>query len=134
MYFYVRELEISKDSNTKQDDHIYDELDLTMYEKLNTAAITTSNKTPSPKSDKLIFDTKGIEPPAYQPLPDPRYQSCSATSIAKFSINDNDYCIKEDARSIKDEDCEFASDKMTEKHQEEISKEHEQYSKLHHFK
>jgi len=83
----------------------------------------TSAKTPSPKSDKVIFDTKETEPPDYQPLPEPRYESCSATSIEK---SHNDYCIEEDARSIKDADCQFALEKSP--------KQYEPYSKLHHIK
>ena len=117
-------------SQAKPDDHIYDELE--MYAKLNVKTIMSA-KTPSPKSDKVVFDTQGVEPPTYQPLPEPRYQSCSATSIAK-STHSNDYYIeKEDAKSIKDEDCKFTPEKTMEQH-EEISKEQEPYSKLCHFK
>lgn len=139
-------MKISKDSNSRADDHIYDELDL--YSKLNEKNVT-SVKFPSPKDDKVIFDDrKGIEPPGYQPLAEPRYQSCSATSIAK-SNHSNDYYIEEDVRSIKDEDCQFTSEKAIEEHEEKIteqyeektieqreenSKEQEPYSKLHHFK
>ena len=103
-----------------------------MYAKLNEKTIM-STKTPSPKSDKVVFDTQGVEQPTYLPLSEPRYQSCSATSIAK-STHSNDYYIeKEDARSIKDEYCQCVSEKTMEQH-EEISKEPEPYSKLYHFK
>lgn len=103
-----------------------------MYAKLNEKTIM-STKTPSPKSDKVVFDTQGVEQPTYLPLSELRYQSCSATSIAK-STHSNDYYIeKEDARSIKDGDCQCVSEKSMEQH-EEISKEHEPYSKLYHFK
>ena len=115
---------------TKPDDHIYDELE--MYAKLKEKTIMSA-KTPSPLSDKVVFDTQGVESPAYQPLPEPCYQSCSATSIAK-STHSNDYYIeKEDAKSIKDEDCKFTPEKTMEQH-EEICKEQEPYSKLCHFK
>ena len=103
-----------------------------MYAMLN-AKTAISAKTPSPKSDKVIFDTKGIEPPGYQSLPAPRYESCSATSIAK-SNHSNDYYIEEDARSIKDEDCEFALEKIKEQDHEEKFKECERYCKLKHLK
>ena len=93
-----------------------------MYTMLNIRG-GISAKTPSPKSDKVIFDTKGTEPPDYQPLPKPRYESCSATSIEK---SHNDYYIEEDARSINDADCQFTLEKT--------SKQHEPYSKLYHFK
>ena len=75
-----------------------------MYTMLNIRG-SISAKNPSPKSDKVIFDTKGSEPPTYQSLPEPRYQSCSATSIEK---SHNDYYIEEDAMSIKDADCQLA--------------------------
>ena len=91
-----------------------------------------SAKTPSPKSDKVIFDTEEIEPPGYQSLPAPRYESCSATSIAK-SNHSNDYYIKEDARSIKEENAKYVLEKTTDQH-EEASKHHEPYCKLYHFK
>ena len=106
-----------------------------MYTMLN-AKTATSPKTPSPKSDKVIFDTKGNEPPGYQSLPAPRYESCrlSATSIAKSNHSTNDYHIEEDARSIKDEDCEFALEKSKEQEHEENSKECERYCKLKHLK
>ena len=42
------------------------------------------NKTPSSKSDKVIFDTKGNEPPGYQSLPAPHYES--------YSFSDKTYC------------------------------------------
>ena len=126
---YNRKLKISQGSKTRTDDHIYDELD--MYSKLNVKT-TMPAKSLSPKSDKVIFDTKGIEPPAYQSLPKPRYESCSATSIAK-STNSNDYYIEEDARSIKDEDCQFSFEKIS-KENEENSKQDEPYCKLYHFK
>jgi len=80
------------------------------------------NKTPSPKNDKVVFDTKEIEPPDYHPLPKPRYESCSATSIEKS----NDYYIEEDARSIKEEHCESTFSKE--------QKHYESYCKLYHFK
>ena len=102
-----------------------------MYTMLNVNT-ATSAKTPSPKSDKVIFDTKRIEPPGYQSLPAPRYESCSATSIAK-SNHSNDYYIEEDAKSIVDEDCEFALEKFKEQEHEENSKECERYCKLKHF-
>ena len=128
--FHIRKLKIGKDSNTKPDDHIYDELHL--YATLN-AKTDTSTKSPSPKSDKVIFDTQGIEPPVYQQFPEPRYQICSTTSIAK-SDNSNDYYIeKEDARSIKDVDCKFALEEAT-KQNEDSPKQHESYCKLYHFK
>lgn len=103
-----------------------------MYATVNKK-IAMSAKTPSPKSDKVIFDTQGIEPPSYQPLPEPRYQSCSATSIAKFNQSNDYYIEKEDARSIKDADCQFALEENT-KPNEESSKQHEPYCKLYHFK
>ena len=103
-----------------------------MYTMLNTKT-TMPAKTPSPKSDKVIFDTKGNEPPGYQSLPAPRYESCSATSIAK-SNHSNDYYIDEDVRSIKDEDCEFALEKIKEQEHEENFKECERYCKLKHLK
>ena len=81
------------------------------------------NKTPSPKSDKVIFDTKGIEPPDYQPLPKPRYESCSATSIEKS----NDYYIEDDVRSIKEEHGKSTFSN-------EQKKQYEPYCKLYHFK
>ena len=117
-----------KDSKAKPDYHIHNELD--MYAMLN-AKTAMSAKAPSPKSDKVIFDTKGDEPPAYQSLPAPRYESCSATSIAKSNHSD-DYYIEEDARSIKDEDCEI--EKTKEQEHEENFKECERYCKLKHFK
>ena len=103
-----------------------------MYAMLNEKT-AMSAKTPSPKSDKVVFDTKGNEPPGYQSLPAPRYESCSATSIAK-SNHSNDYYIEEDARSIKDEDCEISLEKTKEQGHEENFKECEQYCKLKHFK
>ena len=103
-----------------------------MYAMLNTKT-TMSAKTSSPKSDKVIFDTKGIEPPGYQSFPASRYESCSATSIAK-SNHSNDYYIEEDARSIKNEDCEFALEKIKEQEHEENFKECERYCKLKHLK
>ena len=86
------------------------------------------NKTPSPKGDKVIFDTKASEPPDYQSLPAPRYESCSSNSIAKSNLSNN-YCIEEDARSINDGDCNFALEKSS-NHQ----KENEPYCKLYHLK
>ena len=131
MYFYNRESKMNKDSFIKTDDHIYDELDA--YAKLNEKTITSGSvKMPSPKSDKVIFDTSGIEPPTYQSLAEPRYQSCGAISIARSNLS-NDYHIDEDAKSIKDEDCQFTPEKTMEQH-EENCKEQESYSKLHHFK
>ena len=105
-----------------------------MYTMLN-AKTATSAKTPSPKSDKVIFDTKGIEPPGYQSLSalHARYESCSPTSIAK-SNHSNDYHIEEDVRSIKDEDSEFALEKIKEQEYKENSKECERYCKLKHLK
>ena len=115
----------------KTHDHIYDELGT--YAKLNEKTITSGSvKMPSPKSDKVIFDTSGIEPPTYQSLAEPRYQSCGANSIARSNLF-NECHIEEDAKSIKDEDCKFTSEKTTEQH-EEIRKEQEPYSKLHHVK
>jgi len=55
------------------------------------------NPTPSPKSDKVVFDTSRAEPPSYQPLPILQYKSCSASSM-------NDY---HDVRSIKEDDCQL---------------------------
>ena len=99
---------------------------------MNHLDVPNINKTPSPKSDKVIFDTKGMEAPGYQPLPVPRYESCSATSIAR-SNHSNDYYIEEDARSIKDTDCQLALE-MSSKEHEEASKEDEPYCKLYHAK
>ena len=130
MEYLCRKLKTCESSRAKPnhpDDHIYNELD--MYTMFN-AKTATSPKTPSPKSDKVIFDTIGIEP--HQSLPVPRYESCSATSIAK-SNHSNDYHIEEDARSIKDEDCEFVFEKIKEQEHEENSKECERYCKLKHF-
>ena len=101
-----------------------------MYSRLNTK-IAMSTKSPSPKSDKVIFDTKGNEPPDYQSLPAPRYESCSATSIAKSNLS-NDYYIEEDAKSIADKDCEFL-EKATKQEYEDKIKENESYCKLKHF-
>ena len=103
-----------------------------MYAMLNEKT-AMSAKTPSPKSDKVVFDTKGNEPPGYQSLSAPRYESCSATSIAKSNHSKN-YCIEEDARSIKDEDCEISLEKIKEQENEENFKECERYCKLKHFK
>ena len=98
-----------------------------MYTMLNIRSGKTSALTPSPKSDKVIFDTKGNEPPAYRPLPKPRYESCSLTSIEKSNNSlSNDYYIEEDARSIKEVDCECALEKT--------SKQDEPYLKLFHLK
>ena len=94
MEYFCRKLKICENSRAKPNhpnDHIYNELD--MYTMFN-AKTATSAKTPSPKSDKVIFDTIGIEP--HQSLPVPCYESCSATSIAK-SNHSNDYHIEEDA-------------------------------------
>ena len=104
-----------------------------MYAKFNEKTIMSA-KAQSPKSDKVVFETQGVESPTYLPFSEPRYQSCSATSIAK-SAHSNDYYVeKEDARSIKDEDCQFTLGKTIEQ-QEKSSKEmHESYSKLYHFK
>ena len=104
-------------------DHVYDELSTFTMKHMDPLF----NKTPSPKSDKVIFDTKEIEPPVYQSLPAPRYESCSATSIAK-SNHSNDYYIEEDARSIKENDCQFSSKQYEETH------EPEPYCKLYHLK
>ena len=132
---YFRKSKISKDSN-KPNDHIYDELD--MYTMLN-AKTTMSTKTPSPKSDKVIFDTKGNEPPGYQSLPAPRYEDCSNPSLSKSNVSNS---IEPDAESIKDEDCEFVLEKMVEKDEfrqnteqedKENFKEYERYCKLRHF-
>ena len=102
-----------------------------MYTMLN-AKTATSAKIPSPKNDEVIFDA-GNEAPGYQSLSARHYESCSPTSIAKSNHSD-DYYIEEDARSIKDEDCEFASEKIKEQEYEENSKECEQYCKLKHLK
>ena len=118
-----------KASTNEGTDHIYDELSLFTMKHMDPSIV---NKTPSPKSDKVIFDTKGIEPPAYQPLPIPRYESCSTTSVAR-SNHSNDYHIEEDARSITDTDCYFEIEKDSKQH-EETSKEHESYCKLYHLK
>ena len=101
-----------------------------MYTRLN-AKTAMAAKTPSPKSDKVIFDTKGNEPPGYQSLPAPRYERCSATSIAKSNLS-NDYYIEEDARSIEDKDCEFL-EKATKQGYEDNMKENDSYCKLKHF-
>ena len=87
-------------SDNKDPGHIYDELSVfTMIPPL-----AVKNATPSPKSDKVVFDTSHVQPPSYQPLPKPRYESCSASSVEKC----NDYHIERDARSIKDEDCYYS--------------------------
>jgi len=80
------------------------------------------NKTRSLKSDKVVFDTKEIEPLDYHPLPKPHYESYSATSIEKS----NNYYIEEDVRSIKEEHCESTLSKE--------QKQYESYCKLYHFK
>jgi len=116
----------SKDPGAKPNDHIYDELD--MY----TVNTTKSPKSVSTDSNNVIFDAEEIGPPAYQPLPSPRYEICSTNSIAK-SNHSNDYYIEEDTRSIKDADIRFGLEKATEQH-EEASKQHETYCKLYHFK
>ena len=86
--------------DNKDPGHIYDELSMfTMIPPL-----AAKNATPSPKSDKVVFDTSRVQPPSYQPLPKPRYESCSAASMEKY----NDYHIERDVRSIKDEDCYFS--------------------------
>ena len=108
-------------------DHVYDELSAFTMKHINPSF----NKTPSPKSDKVIFDTKEIEPPGYQSLPAPRYESCSATSIAK-SNHSNDYYIEEDVRSIKENDCQFTCEKSSKQYEE--THEHEPYCKLYHLK
>ena len=89
------------------------------------------NKTPSPKSDKVIFDTKGNEPPGYQLLPAPRYESCSATSIAK-SNHSNDYYTEEDVRSINENDCQFTFEKSSKQYEQ--TQDPEPYCKLYHLK
>ena len=141
---YFRKSKAGKNSRNKPNDHIYDELD--MYTMLN-AKTASSTKTPSPKSDKVIFDTKGNEPPGYQSIPAPRYEDCSNPSLAKFNLsNDNSNKpvadSESDAESIKDEDCEAALEKMAdidefkkiaEQEGEENFKEHERYCKLRHF-
>ena len=125
MYIYnCRKTRKNKHTNIKAPinedvNHIYDEL------SMFTIDPSIINKTPSPKSDKVIFDTKKIEPPAYQPLPKPRYENCSLTSIEK-SNNSNEYTIEEDVRSINEEDCTTALGKT--------QKQPEQYCKLYHFK
>ena len=130
-YFYIRKSEVNKDSFIKTDDHIYDELDT--YAKLNEKTIMPDSvKMRSPKSDKVIFDTSIIEPPTYQSLAEPRYQSCGAISIARSNLS-NDCHIEEDVKSIKDKDCQFTLENTMEQH-EEIPKEQEPYSTLHHFK
>ena len=96
-----------------------------MYTKLDAMSPKAPNTT---KSNNVIFDTEEIEPPAYQSLPAPCYESCSATSIAK-SNHSNDYYNEEDARSIKDE---LALEETTEQHGE-ATKQHEPYCKLYHF-
>ena len=118
-----------KVSTNEDPDHVYDELSTFTMKHLDLPNV---NKTPSPKSDKVIFDTKKIETPGYQPLPVPRYESCSAISIAK-SNHSNDYYIEEDARSIKDTDCQLMME-MNSKEHEEVSKEDEPYCKLYHPK
>ena len=132
---YFRKSKISKDSS-KPNDHIYDELD--MYTMLN-AKTTMSTKTPSPKSDKVIFDAKGNEPPGYQSLPAPRYEDCSNPSLSKSNVSNS---IEPDAESIKDGDCEFVLEKMVEKDEfkqnteqedKENFKEYERYCKLRHL-
>ena len=121
---------MNKDTFIKTDYHIYDELDA--YSKLNAKPVKyDSVKIPSPKSDRVIFDTSGIEPPTYQSLPEPRYQSCGTISTARSNLS-TDCHIEEDAKSIKDEDCQLTPEKIMD--QEEIPKEQEPYAKLKHFK
>ena len=55
------------------------------------------NPTPSPRSDKVVFDTARVEPPSYQPLPASQHTSCSASSM-------NDY---HDFKSIREEDSQL---------------------------
>ena len=166
---------VQQDAANKDGNHIYDEL--SMYTMLPFH--NGKNPTPSPKSDKVVFDTSRVEPPSYQPLPIPQYKSCSASSMNDYhdvrsireedcqlhkpqykscsasSMNDyrdvkivreesaqlpkpryencsgssieknNDYLIEEDARSIKEEDCEAT---MT------ATAQQEPYSRLYHFK
>ena len=91
------------------------------------ARTTTPNKTPN---DNVIFDMEEAEAPGYQSVPAPRYESCSATSIAKS--NDYVYHMEEESKSIKGENCVYASEKTKEQH-EEVSKHHDPYCKLYHF-
>ena len=123
-----RKLKQSKCSAPKPSDidhNIYDDLNTFTMKHMDPSFI---NKTPSPNSDKVIFDTKASEPPSYQSLPASRYESCSTNSIAKSNPS-NDYYIEEDARSIKDGDCTFALEKSSNHH-----KENEPYCKLYHIK
>ena len=90
----------------------------------------TAMSAKTPKSDNVIFDTEEDEPPGYQSLPAPRYESCSATSIAKSNhSNDYVYHMEEESSSVKEENCAYALEKTT----EEASKHHESYCKLYHF-
>ena len=77
----------SMSSDHKDHGHIYDELSL--------FTLAVKNATPSPKSDKVVFDTSCVQP-CYQPLPKPRYESMEKC---------NNYHIEKDDVSIKDEDC-----------------------------
>ena len=86
--------------DNKDTGHIYDEL--SMFTMIPPLAV--KNATPSPKSGKVVFDTSRVQPPSYQPLPKPHYESCSTSSMEKC----NDYHIERDVRSIKDEDCYFS--------------------------
>ena len=97
-----------------------------------TKKTNQSPESPCANSNNVIFDTKEVGPPAYQPLPSPRYESCSTSSIAK-SNHSNNYYIEEDTRSIKDTDIQLGLEKAIEKHKE-TSKQHEPYCKLYHFK
>ena len=83
--------------DNKDGNHIYDEL--SMYTMLPFH--DGKNATPSPKSDKVVFDTSRVEPPSYQPLPIPQYKSCSASSM-------NDY---HDVRSVREEGCKLPQHK-----------------------
>ena len=61
-------------------DHAYNELDMSTV--LNVK-IAMPAKSPDPKTDKMIFDTKGIEPPTYQPLPKLQYENFSTEKTSK---------------------------------------------------
>ena len=81
----------------------------------------------------MIFDTEEAEAPGYQSLSAPRYESCSATSIAKSNhSNDYAYHMEEESKSIKGENSVYALEKTKEQY-EEASKHHEPYCKLYHF-
>ena len=82
---------VVQDAANKDGNHIYDEL--SMYTMLPFH--DGKNPTPSPKSDKVVFDTSHVEPPSYQPLPIPQYKGCSSSSMNEYH----------DVRSIREEDC-----------------------------